>query len=468
MWLAAYKAAPQVHERDRMDPAHLVNHQVVTSLLGSPEWEELRRETVGDPVAAAMAVLAQADALRRILERTQDAQDAADAQAKAEQEAADTAAAVAAALDRAADAADEGTVPVEAADAVEQAIAAAETADQTAVDAAGSAEQALAAAAPGVRALARAAAADAAEQAREEAALMAAWGVGPGQLERMDFDERAALAQRLRDGRLGEFAALVGRFRQMATAQRARRVEHVPGEYVGITLGDDLSRVIPSEIAQLGVPELRAVFAAKYAEAGLMLYDTRGEENTGQGAIVACVDCSWSMTIRGRDGISGEAWAKAAALALLDQARNANPRRDFVAVLFASANELHVIRFPAGRPVAITDLIDLGEHFFAGGTYFQTPLSTAVEILEAEFNADGKAKGDIVLITDGECEVDENWMRAWNDAKARLDFRTFGIAVRAPRSATEPGGVLDALCDNLRAVDDLTQPDDTADLFRTI
>jgi len=57
---------------------------------------------------------------------------------------------------------------------------------------------------------------------------MAAWGAGPGQLQRMSFDQRARLAARLRHGRLGQWAQLIGRFRQMAAGQRVRKTEHAP------------------------------------------------------------------------------------------------------------------------------------------------------------------------------------------------------------------------------------------------
>jgi len=66
---------------------------------------------------------------------------------------------------------------------------------------------------------------------------------------------------------------------------------------------------------------MRAAFAARYAEQRLFVYETRGEQHTGPGAVVACVDCSGSMSWAATGGISGEAWAKDCALALLDQAR---------------------------------------------------------------------------------------------------------------------------------------------------
>ncbi|MDX6432145.1 MAG: hypothetical protein QOE54_4511, partial [Streptosporangiaceae bacterium] len=54
-FLGAYKVSPRLREREEMDLSRLVNHQVITSLVESLEFAELRRETAGDPYAAAMA-----------------------------------------------------------------------------------------------------------------------------------------------------------------------------------------------------------------------------------------------------------------------------------------------------------------------------------------------------------------------------------------------------------------------------
>src|SRR5262249_37094446 len=65
LFLAAYKVAPEVRDRAEMDPTRLVNRQIIATVLGTPEFSELRRETTGDQYAAAMAVIAQAEQLRR-------------------------------------------------------------------------------------------------------------------------------------------------------------------------------------------------------------------------------------------------------------------------------------------------------------------------------------------------------------------------------------------------------------------
>lgn len=459
VFLAAYQHDPQLRSAEEMAESRLPNRAIVEQLLDAPEYQELHKATAGDEYAAAMAVLAQADTLRQMLERAKDAQQAADEAERAEQDAQQAAGAVGEALEQAAAAAhDDGTVPADQAAQVQQAMDAAAQAEAAAAAAANAARTASDKLGPGVRALARQGLVAAAESAQQEQAMMAAWGVAPGTLTRMSFAEREALAQRLRGSRLARFVQLIGRFRQMATAERARKVEHGHGEYVGVTLGDDLSRVIPSETANLGVPALRAQFAARYVDAQLMQYDTRGEERVGRGAIIACIDCSYSM--------SGEreAWAKALALALLDQARSEN--RTFVGILFSSADQQAVFEFPAGAPAPIERVIEFGEHFFGGGTDFEAPLAAAAQILDNQYNADGTQRGDIVFITDGQARVSEDWLRAWHEARHRADFRTFGIVFDQPTG--QLADLMYSLCDNVRTVDDLTTPTASADLFRVI
>ncbi|MEU3597662.1 VWA domain-containing protein [Streptomyces sp. NPDC006798] len=425
VFLAAYKHAPRLRGGPEMPASRLVNHQIVSALMDSPEFTGMRRETAGDPYAAAMAVLVQAAELRRILEGSHDAH--------------------------------ERTLRAAATDT--------RTNTPDTARAARDAARAIAEAAPGIRAAARNATANAARAVTAEATLMRAWGVGPGELERMPYDRRARLAERLRTGRLARWAELIGRFRQMADGERAHKVENTTGELVGVTLGDDLSRIIPSELANLGLPELRAVFAARYAAGELMLYDTRGERPTGRGAVIACIDTSHSMYVTGPGGVPREAWAKACALALLDQARHAN--RDFVGILFAAADKLRVFRFPAGSPVDIDQVIDFAETFLGGGTSYQRPLTEARDILAAEFDDTARARGDIVILTDDECEVTEEWTSDWYESRHRLGFRVFGLAVDAPRAA-RTDSVLEALCDNLRSIEDLTDVRTAADLFRLI
>ena len=462
LFLAAYKVDPRVRDRAEMDPSRLVNRQIIASVLSTPEFTELRRDTAGNPYASALAVIAQADQLRRLTEQAREAQQAADADAAARQAERDAADAVRQAMAGAeSQASPDGDVPDDAAAAVAQAIAQAEQAGETAGETAAAAGAALSAAEAGLRAAARQGAAEAAAQAREEAALMDAWGVGPGELQKMDFEQRRQLAERLRRGRIKDLAPLIGRFRRMAAGERAHKVEGVPGELTGVTLSGDLERLVPSELPLLAIPAARALFAARLAENRLLTYLTTGTDRSGQGAIIAVVDSSGSMETKHAGGITREAWSKALILSLLDQARAG--RRNMVVLYFGNAAELQEFRFPADRAPSISDVIEMAEFFFDGGTDFEAPLGQAADLLVAEYNQAGKQGADIAFISDGACQVSEEFMAAWQARKAQAGFRAWGISL-----GRAPSPVMTALCDNVREIGDLTEPGEVADMFRVI
>lgn len=463
---AAIKGRPRLREAAEMDPSRAANHAIVAAMIDAPELAEVRRETAGDPYAAALAVLAQATGLRRALERSQATREAAAAAAATREQARSAAQGVADAVATASETVgDDGEITPGAEQAIAVAIAAAEAAQAEADAQAEAAATTLAQAAPGIGTATRSALAAAADEARTAAQLTAAWGVSPGALARMGYAERAALAARLSSARLSRFADLIGRFRQLASGERARHIEHGTGELVGVTLGNDLSSLIPSEAAMLGVPALRAAFLARYTEGRLMIHQQRGEAEAGRGAIIACVDCSASMQKRDASGITREAWAKALALALLDQAHAGG--RDFVGIHFASAGEVRAFRFPATRPVDLAEVLDFAELFFNGGTDFAAPLTAAVDILDQDYDQAGRQRGDIVMITDGEAPLADPWLADWHGAKTRLGFRSFGVAVQTRPAATAPGSPLDQVCDSVRTVADLA-PDAAAGMFRII
>lgn len=461
LFTALYKAAPQVREVHEMQPSRRVNRQIIASVLGTPEFAELHRETAGDQYAAAMGVIAQAGQLRQMTEQARQAQDAADAEAAARQAVVQAAETARQAMALAASAADaDGNVPGAEADAARRALDRAEQAEQAAGLAAGNARQARAAAGSGFRAAARQGSGQAARQAREEAALMDAWGVSAGERQRLGFEQRRQLTERLRSGRLSRFASLIGRFRRMAAGERARRIEGAPGVLTGVTLSGNLGALIPSELAALGIPAARAAFAARLAESRLLTYKTTGRDRAGKGAVVAVVDSSGSMNHEHADGITREAWSKALVLSLLDQARAG--RRDLVVIYFGSETELQVFRFPAGQPVRVLDVIEMAEFFFDGGTDFEAPLGVAAELLAGDTGPDRQG-GDIVFITDGVCGVSGQFKAAWREHKQQAGFRAYGISL-----AARPSPVMTELCDNVRGIEDLTEPALLADMFRVI
>jgi len=242
-----------------------------------------------------------------------------------------------------------------------------------------------------------------------------------GQGGKSSANERLELGRHLaRNKRLGELARLVGRFKQDAHAIRRRTLDRGIAETYEIERGSELGRLIPPELVAMHHPGLRSDFYRRLLEGEVLQYSLREDEQKGKGPMIVCIDVSSSM-----QG-DKELWAKAVSLTLMDIARR--QRRLFRAVLFSSGPEsLRVIDLNNQRRYRpeLPKVLEMAEYFPGGGTDFQAPIDAAVALLE-----DKKLKrGDIVVITDGECQVAPEWLAHLRERKEDLKFTIFAVLV---------------------------------------
>jgi uncharacterized protein with von Willebrand factor type A (vWA) domain len=295
---------------------------------------------------------------------------------------------------------------------------------------------------------------DALDSAEDVVGLVQNFGTHPGQWERLDPRVRMELAHRLQKSRkLHDIAKMVGRIKRMAIGEWSRRVIHGVDEVYDTTIGSDLEHVLASELTYLADPETEDIFWIKYLEGTLLNYKLRGTEKANRGAIVCLLDNSGSMA--GEQ----EIWGKGVAIALLEIAKR--EKRDFYGIHFGSSHELAEWYFPKGE-VSLEDALDYAEYFFNGGTDFETPISRAVEVLESQFRSEGSTKGDIVMITDGECAVSPEWLTRFENAKDQMDFRLYGCLIGYY------GHVLDELSDKLFTIKDIMSGGDVKEAFTLI
>ena len=204
-------------------------------------------------------------------------------------------------------------------------------------------------------------------------------------------------------------ARLVGAMRRIGVRGSASTRARSPQETHSITTGNDLGRVLPSELGGLrasGPGRLarlrRADFLRRFVEHQLLQY--RLEAPAQRGPMVICLDGSGSM-----QG-SKELWGKAVALTLMEIARR--ERRRCLAIIFSSGSppfEVELLgkgthrRSGQRAEVRDDDVMRFAEHFPGGGTDFGPPLERALEaVTEGDYR-----RGDIVFITDGQATVAE-------------------------------------------------------------
>jgi uncharacterized protein with von Willebrand factor type A (vWA) domain len=294
-----------------------------------------------------------------------------------------------------------------------------------------------------------AAAARAARQLEESARDTAAWGTGLGAGGRTSPGRQLELGRRLATNpKLRKLAALVGRMREQALALRRKPFERASEEVFEVRLGADLERLLPPELLALGHPVLRRDFARRLLEGRLLTYGLRGADERGRGPMIVCLDGSSSMAGE------KEIWSKAVALTLVEIARR--QRRLFRFICFSSAEMPLFTRDlnPGERHEVQADrALDVAEYFPGGGTDFETPLAAALEGLRAA----RYRRGDVVLITDGECQVSAPWLERFRSEKKRLGFSLFSVLIDVGPSTL---GTLEALSDRITRVSTLT--DDAA------
>ena len=270
------------------------------------------------------------------------------------------------------------------------------------------------------------------------------WGTGLGAGGRHSPGRQIELGRRLASNpKLRRLAALVGRMRQQALALRRSTLERASEEVFDVELGRTLDRLLPPELLALRHPLLRRDLLRRMAEGQLLSYRLRGIDERGRGPMIVCLDGSSSMAGE------KEIWSKAVALTLLEIARR--QRRLFRFVCFSSSDmPLFTLDLnPRDHHLVREDrALDVAEYFPGGGTDFETPLDAAVATLaEARYR-----RGDVVLITDGECQVSPEWLERFRRDKKRLGFSLFSVLIDVgPASAA----TLAAMSDRVSSVSKL-------------
>ena len=151
----------------------------------------------------------------------------------------------------------------------------------------------------------------------------------------------------------------------------------------------------------------------KYQNKALEQYRKREPEYKGKGDIIVFVDES--------DSTAGEENAYAMAIAMLLYQISRINHANFVLVHFST--EIKVDYFFKDEPVSSQKMLDCAEMFLGGGTDYETPLREAF-VLAADSRLN---KPDMVFITDGECDISEEFGNLFAEFKADTGAKLTGI-----------------------------------------
>jgi len=225
----------------------------------------------------------------------------------------------------------------------------------------------------------------------------------------------------------------LGRMKRLMVASRRERIKQQSSEVFSIETGDNLNRVIPSEMVKLPHPVLKLDFLRRFGEKQLLQYALREREEKGKGPIVTCLDLSGSM--------SGEKeiWAKAVALATLALA--VKEKRAYELITFSEEVKM-TKEFERDHTPDIEDIVEIAEANYGGGTDFESPLRHAMNAIES------KNKADILFITDGEAGISQKFEDDFSEFKDKTGTKVVSVQIG--------GGThtLKKFCDKIVEVED--------------
>ena len=244
---------------------------------------------------------------------------------------------------------------------------------------------------------------------------------GGGQVNRQQMKK---MFQRLKnDQQLKNICELAGRYRMLARAKQRDKITHGYDDMIGIVLGGDLSRILPSELALLNHPLLRLDAQRRLVESQMMCKEYRGIEKVAKGPIMIGIDESGSMS-----GPKIEN-AKAMALAMAWVAKHQGRWCGMFG--WSSRHQIRMIALPP-KNWPSGGLLEWLGGFLNGGTHI--PIEKMPEIY-TQLGA-VKGKTDIIIITDGEAEQhSSDALAKFKHWKEEVTAKVIGISIAANSNA---------------------------------
>ena len=252
-----------------------------------------------------------------------------------------------------------------------------------------------------------------------------------------------ALLDRVRENdTLKKISVMLGKYREIIADKRKNSFSYGLGEKYDITYGNDISNCLSSELALLGTPETEILFFKRYYEKHLQQYRKREPSVKGDGDIIVLADESSSTR-------EIAPWVKAFALALMDIALHGNKK--FALVHFANSRNVKTDVFESGK-YTTDDVLAAAEHFFGGGTdfpdFYKEHGGAALGLL-----TNGFGSADVVIITDGECEVSDEFAKRFTEEKLKNRLTVTGILLSADDDC---GKSLLPFCDKIYRLGDMS------------
>ncbi|WP_246096798.1 VWA domain-containing protein [Psychrobacillus soli] len=246
-------------------------------------------------------------------------------------------------------------------------------------------------------------------------------GNAEAELKKVPLRDKILLAEKIATSKkMKEIAEWAGRFKKIARKkQKSKQSQSVRRN--GVTNGNAIEKLLPVEFIFYTHPLTKIDFLRRFSESQTMQFEQKRSEVLKKGPIVICLDQSDSMS-------SLDTQSKGFTLALMSIAKK--QRRDLCLVLFSSHTQ--VFRYVKGK-IGATEMVRLSRTFLGGGTNYALALDEAVHVInESRFK-----QADIIFVTDGENQVTDSFLEAFNKNKREKAFNVLSLVIGCNRNTVE-------------------------------
>ena len=235
-----------------------------------------------------------------------------------------------------------------------------------------------------------------------------------------------ALANALQNNhKIKELAQKMGRAYISEEKKKQTKIPQASkSEVHGTHRSDDVMRILPSELLNLEDEDLEMLFYARLLEKQLLTYELQGTthvvgettetEKQRTGPVVACLDTSGSM--------QGQPMLKAKALLLAIANILQQENRSLHVLLFGASGQIREFSMLGKNEAA--GLLQFLQQGFGGGTDFETPLQRALDIIASQKDYQ---KADVLMISDGDCQLSPTFMKHFSVQKQVLDCMAYSV-----------------------------------------
>ena len=252
-----------------------------------------------------------------------------------------------------------------------------------------------------------------------------AFGLGKGRPGgALDSNELSLLFKRFQSHpMIRQVAKLAGCYRKVVDGCHTIKGRDGLDDFTGVIQGCEISRILPSELLRVALPELETDFLRRFAEGQLMIRDFESNDPAGLGPVVIVLDESGSM--------SGPKVEHAKAIALIFAWLARSQGRWSGLVSFSGGTGHSVLALPPDTPKT-GELLNWATSFIGGGSDQDLPVREMPAIFEEVGAPVGET--DLVFVSDAQLNIRSKDTEAFLEWKASVKAKLTSLVIGA-----EPG-----------------------------